>query len=162
MPAFVDPKVVTGELGRERGPFVAPQLMTGERPLPISLAAALRLANAQAWDVGIAAQQALGNVFAGLVLLFARPFAVGEAIRLRAGALGGTLDGTVVEIGITYVRLDTGSSVMHVPNSQVLNAVIGPLPPAEEDDTAPPAAADGKPGTPGAPEQPQPSPPGPA
>ena len=32
--------------------------------------------------VGIAAQQALGNVFAGLVLVFARPFHVGDAIRL--------------------------------------------------------------------------------
>lgn len=109
--------------------------------------------------VGIAAQQSLGNVFAGLVLLFARPFVVGEAIRLRAGALGGTLDGTVTEIGITYVRLDTGGSVMAIPNSQVLNAVIGPIPPTEEED---PVLPDGKSGTPGGPEQPAPSPAGPA
>jgi len=112
--------------------------------------------------VGIAAQQALSNVFAGLVLLFARPFVVGEAIRLRAGALGGTLDGTVTEIGITYVRLDTGGSVMAIPNSQVLNAVIGPIPPDEDDASPAPVAADGKSATPGGPEQPQPSPPGPA
>jgi small-conductance mechanosensitive channel len=127
--------------------------------------------------VGIAAQQALGNVFAGLVLLFARPFVVGEAIRLRAGALGGTLDGIVTEIGITYVRLDTGGSVMAIPNSQVLNAVIGPIPPEAEDGDASPAGAppvgaspagapavvaDGKSGTPGGPEQSQPRPPGPA
>jgi small-conductance mechanosensitive channel len=112
--------------------------------------------------VGIAAQQALGNVFAGLVLLFARPFVVGEAIRLRAGALGGTLDGTVKEIGITYVRLDTGGSVMAIPNSQVLNAVIGPIPPATENDGAVPVIPDIKSGTPGGPEQPQPAPPGPA
>jgi small-conductance mechanosensitive channel len=112
--------------------------------------------------LGIAAQQALGNVFAGLVLLFARPFVVGQAIRLRAGALGGTLDGTVTEIGITYVRLDTGTSVMVIPNSQVLNAVIGPIPPADENDAPLPAAIDGKSGTPGGPEQPQPAPPGPA
>jgi small-conductance mechanosensitive channel len=78
--------------------------------------------------VGIAAQQALSNVFAGIVLLVARPFRVGDAISLRAGALGGQLDGTVTEIGITYVRLDTGTSIMSVPNSQVLNAVVGPLP----------------------------------
>jgi small-conductance mechanosensitive channel len=76
--------------------------------------------------VGIAAQQALGNVFAGMVLLLARPFRVGDAIKLRAGALGGELDGTVTDIGITYVRLDVGGSVMSVPNSQVLNAVVGP------------------------------------
>jgi small-conductance mechanosensitive channel len=111
--------------------------------------------------VGIAAQQALGNVFAGLVLLFARPFVVGEAIRLRAGALGGTLDGTVTEIGITYVRLDTGGSVMAIPNSQVLNAVIGPIPSDEGNGSPGPAVADGKSGTPGGPEQPQPGPPGP-
>jgi small-conductance mechanosensitive channel len=116
--------------------------------------------------VGIAAQQALGNVFAGLVLLFARPFVVGEAVRLRAGALGGTLDGRVTEIGITYVRLDTGGSVMAIPNSQVLNAVIGPIPPAEGEagGSSSPASVipDGRSGTPGGPEQPQPGPPGPA
>lgn len=113
--------------------------------------------------VGIAAQQALGNVFAGLVLLFARPFQVGDAIRLRAGALGGTLDGIVTDIGITYVRFDTDGSVMSIPNSQVLNAVVGPIPPSQDSPPAsdPPVVIDGKPGAPGGPEQPQPSPPGP-
>jgi small-conductance mechanosensitive channel len=117
--------------------------------------------------VGIAAQQALGNVFAGLVLLFAHPFRVGDAVRLRAGALGGTLDGTVVEIGITYVRLDAGGAVMAIPNSQVLNAVIGPIPPADGDPApgpvmAAPAVMDSRSGTPGGPERPEPAPPGPA
>jgi small-conductance mechanosensitive channel len=110
--------------------------------------------------VSIAAQQSLSNVFAGLVLLFARPFKVGDSIRLRAGALGGTLDGTVTDIGVTYVRFKSNGSVMSIPNSQVLNAVIGPIPPAEENDT--PAAIDSKSGTPGGPEQRQPTPPGPA
>jgi small-conductance mechanosensitive channel len=108
--------------------------------------------------VGIAAQQALGNVFAGLVLLFARPFQVGDAIRLRAGALGGTLEGIVTDIGITYVRFDTDGSVMSIPNSQVLNAVVGPVPAPVAN---PPAEADGKSGTPGGPGQPVPGPPGP-
>ena len=109
--------------------------------------------------LSIAAQQALGNVFAGLVLAFARPFKVGDAVRLRAGALGGTLDGIVTDIGITYVRFDTDGSVMSIPNSQVLNAVVGPIPPIRKD---PQVIPDGKSGTPGGPEQPQPSPPGPA
>ena len=109
--------------------------------------------------VGIAAQQALGNVFAGLVLLFARPFQVGDAVRLQAGALGGTLDGIVTDIGITYVRFDTDGSVMSIPNSQVLNAVVGPIPPEAEEAEL---VADGKSGTPGGPEQPQPRPAGPA
>jgi small-conductance mechanosensitive channel len=109
--------------------------------------------------VGIAAQQALGNVFAGLVLLFARPFQVGDAVRLRAGALGGTLDGIVTDIGITYVRFDTDGSVMSIPNSQVLNAVVGPIPPQEDEDS--PVTPDGKSGTPGGPEHSQPRPGGP-
>src|SRR3984957_6907361 len=79
--------------------------------------------------VGIAAQQALSNVFAGLVLLLARPFKVGDSIRLRAGALSGEIGGTVSEVGITYVRLATADGMVSVPNSQVLNAVVGPLPP---------------------------------
>jgi Mechanosensitive ion channel, beta-domain len=90
--------------------------------------------------VGIAAQQALSNVFAGMVLLLAHPFRVGDAIRMRAGALSGEIDGTVTEIGITYVRLSTGSGVISVPNSQVLNAVVGPLPPGEYPAPPPPAA----------------------
>ena len=112
--------------------------------------------------LSIAAQQALGNVFAGLVLVFARPFQVGDAIRLRAGALGGTLDGIVTDIGITYVRFDTDGSVMSIPNSQVLNSVVGPIPPEPEDAEDAEVVTDGKSGTPGGPEQPQPRPPGPA
>jgi small-conductance mechanosensitive channel len=99
------------------------------------------------------------------VLLVARPFQVGEAVRLQAGALGGTLDGIVTDIGITYVRFDTAGSVMSIPNSQVLNAVVGPIPPEPEDAEDaedPEVAADGKSGAPGGPEQPQPRPAGPA
>jgi small-conductance mechanosensitive channel len=111
--------------------------------------------------VSIAAQQALGNVFAGLVLMLARPFKVGDAIRLRAGALGGTLDGRVTDIGITYVRVDTADGVISIPNSQVLNATVGPIPPENGNRAQARAVSGGKPGPPGAPEQPQPSPPGP-
>jgi hypothetical protein len=78
--------------------------------------------------VGIAAQQSLSNVFAGMVLLLAHPFRVGDSIRMQAGALGGQISGTIAEIGITYVRLATSTGVISIPNSQVLNAVVGPLP----------------------------------
>jgi hypothetical protein len=78
--------------------------------------------------VGIAAQQSLSNVFAGMVLLLAHPFRVGDSIRMQAGALGGQISGTIAEIGITYVRLATATGVISIPNSQVLNAVVGPLP----------------------------------
>ncbi|HEX4254812.1 MAG TPA: mechanosensitive ion channel domain-containing protein [Streptosporangiaceae bacterium] len=91
--------------------------------------------------LGIAAQQSLSNIFAGMVLLLSRPFHVGDHIQLRAGALGGELKGTVTEIGITYIRLDTGDSVMSVPNSQVLAAAVGPVPleSGEPEPASPPA-----------------------
>jgi small-conductance mechanosensitive channel len=125
--------------------------------------------------VGIAAQQALSNVFAGLVLLFARPFRVGDEIRLRAGALGGQIEGIVADIGVTYVRINSDGTTLNVPNSQVLNAVVGPVPlipdeepPARQPATAaspaaePVAAGDGKSLAPGGPQQQGPRPPGPA
>jgi hypothetical protein len=78
---------------------------------------------------------------------------VGDAIRLRAGALGGTLDGIATDIGITCVRFNTDGSVMCVPNSQVLNVVVGPIPPKPYEEE-PPVAASGRWGTPGGPEHP--------
>jgi len=76
--------------------------------------------------LGIAAQQSLANVFAGIVLLMARPFRVGDQIGVRSGALSGLLEGMVSEISITYVRLETPNGPVHIPNSQVLAAAVGP------------------------------------
>jgi len=56
--------------------------------------------------VGIAAQQSMSNVFAGTVLLLARPVDIGDRVSIRSGALGGEHLGNVTEIGITYLRLD--------------------------------------------------------
>ncbi len=67
-------------------------------PLVLAVAAISRSAR-------MAAQQSLSNVFAGMVLLLARPVDVGDPVLIRSGALGGELRGNVVEIGITYVRL---------------------------------------------------------
>jgi small-conductance mechanosensitive channel len=78
--------------------------------------------------LGIAGQQSMANLFAGIVLLLSRPFNVGERIRVRSGAMGGVMEGTVTEIGLTYVRLDTGDGVLALPNSQVLAAAVGPVP----------------------------------
>jgi len=77
--------------------------------------------------IGIAGQQSLANVFAGLMLMFARPFIVGDRVRIRSGALGGTIEGTVTEVSITYVRLNTDDGTFFLPNAQVLAAAVGPL-----------------------------------
>jgi small-conductance mechanosensitive channel len=76
--------------------------------------------------VGIAAQQSLANVFAGIVLLLARPFQVGDQVGIRSGALSGLIEGRVSEVSVTYVRLETENGPVHLPNSQVLAAAVGP------------------------------------
>jgi small-conductance mechanosensitive channel len=77
--------------------------------------------------VGLAAQQTLGNAFAGIVLLSARPFRVGERVRMQAGATGGQIDGVVSSLGLLYTTLSQGTEKWMIPNNVVLAAVIVPL-----------------------------------
>jgi len=76
--------------------------------------------------LGIAAQQVLANVFAGVMLLFARPFAVGDELQIRSGALGGPIVGRVTGMTLTYVRVLTKVGPVLVPNAAVLAAAVGP------------------------------------
>lgn len=77
--------------------------------------------------LGLAAQQTLGNAIAGMVLISARPFRVGERVRLQAGAIGGAHDGVVSSLGLLYTTLTSGSDQIMIPNNQVLAAVVVPL-----------------------------------
>jgi small-conductance mechanosensitive channel len=90
--------------------------------------------------LGIAAQQTLGNIFAGIVLLFAQPYLPGERIQVRSGALGGVMQGTVTAVGLLYTTLATDDGVLNLPNSGLLAAAVGPLPAADAtvDDDDPP------------------------
>lgn len=76
--------------------------------------------------LGLAAQQTLGNLFAGMVLLSARPFRVGTRVRLQAGALGGPIDGVVSSLGLLYTQLARGQDVILIPNNVVLSSVVVP------------------------------------
>jgi small conductance mechanosensitive channel len=79
---------------------------------------------------GLAAQQTLGNVIAGMVLLSARPFRVGERIKLQAGAVGGFTEGIVSSLGLLYTTLTPlarSEERIMIPNNIVLSAVVVPL-----------------------------------
>ena len=76
---------------------------------------------------GLAAQQTLGNLIAGTVLLSARPFRVGERVRLQGGPLAGQIEGTVSSLGLLYTTFATGEDAIMVPNSVVLNVAVLPL-----------------------------------
>ncbi|MHA6761285.1 mechanosensitive ion channel domain-containing protein [Streptacidiphilus sp. PAMC 29251] len=78
--------------------------------------------------VGIAAQPVLGNIFAGLVLLTARPFHVGQDVCIQSGALGGRIQGHVTDMTLLFVELRTAEGTVLLPNSAVLSAAITPRP----------------------------------
>jgi hypothetical protein len=82
--------------------------------------------------VGIAAQQTLGNFFAGLVLFFARPYVPGQRVKVHSGALGGPFVGVIVGAGLLYTFIETRSGVVSLPNAGLLGSAIGP--PGPEDD----------------------------
>jgi small conductance mechanosensitive channel len=77
--------------------------------------------------LGLAAQQTLGNLFAGLVLLSTRPFRVGERVRLTGGVLAGSIEGIVGSLGLFYTTLVSGADRTLVPNSVLLQLAISPL-----------------------------------
>jgi small conductance mechanosensitive channel len=106
--------------------------------IAITLLLALRIAGARPQDLavggaftavvlGLAAQQTLGNLIAGMVLLSARPFRVGERVRLQAGAVGGSTEGIVSSLGLLYTTLARGEDRILIPNNVVLAAAVVPL-----------------------------------
>ena len=77
--------------------------------------------------VGLAAQQTIGNLFAGIVLQGARPFRVGERVRLQGGPMAGTTEGTVSSLGLFYTTFVNGADRMLVPNSVLLQLAVVPM-----------------------------------
>ena len=77
--------------------------------------------------IGLAAQQTLGNVIAGIVLIGVRPFKVGDRVRLQAGGLAGQVEGVVSSLGLLYTTLAQGGDSVMVPNNVVLSAAVVPL-----------------------------------
>ncbi|WP_432825025.1 mechanosensitive ion channel family protein [Dactylosporangium sp. CA-092794] len=90
--------------------------------------------------VGLAAQPVLGNLFAGLVLLFARPYVPGQQVRVMSGAINGPHVGVIVSAGLLYTMLETADGPLNIPNSALLAAAVGPAPKDAEPGQA--AAAD--------------------
>lgn len=135
-------------LGRVFGPSLVRRLDPGAAGtagfvvklalLLVAVSAALRMggvdprafipaAAAAAVLLGLAAQQTLGNIIAGVVLLSAQPFRVGDRIRLQGGALAGDVEGVVSSLGLLHTVLACGEDSILVPNRAVMDVAIIPL-----------------------------------
>jgi small conductance mechanosensitive channel len=139
---------IARSIGRALGPLLLDRLDPGTAgtvdflirlaTLAVAVVVALRIAGLRpgtlavggaltAVIIGLAAQQTLGNLFAGAVLLTARPFRVGDRVRIKAGAIGGGSEGVVRGIGLFYTTLSSGDETIAVPNGVVVTSAIVPL-----------------------------------
>ncbi len=139
---------IARDVGRSFGPALFRRLDPGTAgtvgflirlaTVALALLVALRVAGVEARTLavggaftavilGLAAQQTLGNLIAGTVLLSARPFRVGDRVRLQGGPLAGQLEGTVASLGLLYTTFARGDDSIMVPNSVVLNVAVLPV-----------------------------------
>ena len=85
----------------------------------IQTASIIAVLGAAGLAIGLALQGTLQNVAAGLMLLFLRPFKVGDFIETGAGS------GTVQEIGMFMTRMRTSQGLFVVaPNSKIWSGSI--------------------------------------
>src|SRR5665811_293682 len=77
--------------------------------------------------LGLAAQQSLGGIFAGVVLQSTRPFRVGERVRFVGGFIAGSVEGTVSSLGLFYTTLAQGADRIQIPNSVLINLAVVPV-----------------------------------
>ncbi len=70
--------------------------------------------------VGIAAQQSLGNIFAGIVLALAHPFKIGNTIKISSV----NQTGVVKAMGIVYTEIVENDEVVYIPNTTVLSGAV--------------------------------------
>lgn len=69
--------------------------------------------------IGFAAQDIIKNIFGGIMILFDRPFQVGDKVEI------GQYYGEVVEIGLRSTRIVTvDDSLVSVPNAEVMNTSV--------------------------------------
>jgi small-conductance mechanosensitive channel len=136
------------DLGRAAGPMLFRRLDPGTAgtvgflvrflTIVVSVIVALRVAGLDpatlavggaftAVVLGLAAQQTFGNLFAGIVLLSARPFRVGDRVRLQGGGLAGNIEGVVSSLGLLYTIFSDGEDQIMVPNNVVLSVAVIPL-----------------------------------
>jgi small conductance mechanosensitive channel len=91
----------------------------------VELGAVALGASATAVFIGLAAQQTVGNILAGFVLIATHPFHVGD--RVRFNGFGMDVEGTVAAHGLLHLTLTDGDDLVKIPNNTALTMSIRPL-----------------------------------
>lgn len=104
---------------------IAAMVLVSLRIAGVELGALALGASFTAVVFGLAAQQTFGNILAGIVLLSARPFAIGD--RVRFAGFGMDVEGTVRGHGLLYVTMQDGEDLVLVPNNTALTMSVRPI-----------------------------------
>lgn len=97
--------------------FIVILIVAGQ--LGINTSSVVALASVLSAAFALAAQNALGNLFGGILLLITKPFLVGDYV-----AAGG-IEGTVLEIGLLATQINTfDNKRISVPNGTISAATI--------------------------------------
>jgi MscS family membrane protein len=83
----------------------------------------------------LAAQQTLANLLGSLIIMFEKPFSIGDSVHVSNHS------GVVEDVGFRSIRLKTKTgSLVTIPSSQIVNGAVenyGHNPPATEPDPDP-------------------------
>ncbi|MFN2138168.1 MAG: mechanosensitive ion channel family protein [Candidatus Promineifilaceae bacterium] len=87
--------------------------------LGVPMTSVIAIASASVLAIGLALQDSLKNIASGILIIFLKPYAVGDLVEINDRL------GTVLEVGIYHTRLRTpDNKVMYVPNSNVMDENI--------------------------------------
>ena len=113
------PEAATGIVMVLRLIFFIAAVMIVVSTFQANLATILSLSAIFGTALGLAFSQALGNIVSGLYVLAARPFRVGDYVKI------GSVEGVVREVTLNYTRiLMADESIQLVPNSRVVGREV--------------------------------------
>ncbi len=97
-------------------------VLTAVMVLGVPQASIVALIGSCGLAIGLALQGGLSNIASGIIIMFCKPFHVGDYIEADS------ISGVVTDIGIYYTRVTTPDNRdMSVPNSTVANATVSNL-----------------------------------
>ena len=115
----MDERVRRYLLGGVKAVLWAVTVLIVAQSLGIPVTSLIALVSVLGLAVSLAVQDVLSNVAGGMVILFSKPFSIGDYVETTDG------EGTVVEISLTHTKLDTyGGQRVMLPNKAVVDGKI--------------------------------------
>ena len=115
----MDERVRRYLLGGVKAVLWAVTVLIVAQSLGIPVTSLIALVSVLGLAVSLAVQDVLSNVAGGMVILFSKPFSIGDYVETTDE------EGTVVEISLTHTKLDTyGGQRVMLPNKAVVDGKI--------------------------------------